>query len=252
MKRRGAIGIGTLIVFIAMVLVAAVAAGVLISTAGTLQQRAMSTGRQTTQEVSSGIKVLNVYGYVNSSIPSEGNITRLVIYLSPNAGGQGIDLSNVKIMLSDGTHMVIYTYPNSTYLSQGTFLYGGPIPNVFPEGVETRIASLSGYNTTNSVEALWENLAYMYTSTGTPAFGILAVQDADNSLTQDNPVLSWGDIAVVALWTFPFDNDGDYSNGFGIPPGTKVVGSVILETGSNGVIEFTTPQTYTAKIMELQ
>ena len=56
-----AIGIGAMIVFIALILVAAVAAAVIIQTAEKLQQNAQSTGDDTTDEMSGKVQVLNVF-----------------------------------------------------------------------------------------------------------------------------------------------------------------------------------------------
>ena len=56
-EERGQVGIGTLIVFIAMVLVAAIAAGVLINTAGFLQTKSEETGMQSSAQVTDRVQV---------------------------------------------------------------------------------------------------------------------------------------------------------------------------------------------------
>jgi len=100
---RGQVGIGTLIVFIAMVLVAAIAAGVLINTAGLLQSQAEATGEETSEQVSDRVEVSTVTGTAEDDIdgtdfgPDEARInqTNLTVLRSPGAGD--INLENVII-----------------------------------------------------------------------------------------------------------------------------------------------------------
>ena len=60
--RKGEMGIGTLVLFIAMILVAAIAAGVLIQTATNLQSRALETGKRSTRQVSTAVSTVLLYG----------------------------------------------------------------------------------------------------------------------------------------------------------------------------------------------
>ena len=106
---RAEVGVGTLIVFIAMVLVAAVAAAVLINTTGSLQQRAQATGKEATQEVSSNLKVLNVYGLRNGT-GSTDDVQKLKINLELSAGALAIDLTKLIVRYSDGTSSYNYAY----------------------------------------------------------------------------------------------------------------------------------------------
>jgi len=101
---EGDMGIGTMIIFIAMVLVAAVAASLLISTAGSLNQQAQETGRLAEQEVSSGFQVIEVYGIDCSSGSGpispgtpDNDIDDLYLKLRLNAGSPPIDMDNVII-----------------------------------------------------------------------------------------------------------------------------------------------------------
>jgi len=86
---RGQVGIGTLIVFIALVLVAAIAAGVLINTAGFLQSQAESTGQESTAQVSNNVQV------VSSTATAVNNqeVTTVEVKLSLGPGSDAIDLS---------------------------------------------------------------------------------------------------------------------------------------------------------------
>ena len=58
--KKGEMGVGTLIIFIAMLLVAAVAAGVLIQTVSSLQEQSLATGQQARTQISTNAEVIEV------------------------------------------------------------------------------------------------------------------------------------------------------------------------------------------------
>ena len=91
-EERGQVGIGTLIVFIAMVLVAAIAAGVLINTAGFLQTQAEATGEESTSQVSDRLQIVSTSGDVDSS---DVNALRFVVATAP--GSDPIDLDQTTL-----------------------------------------------------------------------------------------------------------------------------------------------------------
>ena len=94
-EERGQVGIGTLIVFIAMVLVAAIAAGVLINTAGFLQSQAEATGQESTDLVSDRIEVVSTTGIVDSA--SDGSLGTINVVVTTAPGASDIDLNETVI-----------------------------------------------------------------------------------------------------------------------------------------------------------
>ncbi|QWC18834.1 archaellin/type IV pilin N-terminal domain-containing protein [Halorubrum sp. 2020YC2] len=98
-EQRGQVGIGTLIVFIAMVLVAAIAAGVLINTAGFLQTQAEATGEESTQQVSDRLQVVSQSGTFDDSVGDNGQIVELDFVLAQSPGASNIDLSETSVEL---------------------------------------------------------------------------------------------------------------------------------------------------------
>ncbi|HEY9204834.1 MAG TPA: archaellin/type IV pilin N-terminal domain-containing protein [Candidatus Methanoperedens sp.] len=116
-NNKADVGIGTLIVFIAMVLVAAVAAAVLIQTSGVLQQKAQQTGKEATAEVASNLKVSSVVGQTNSG---NNYVQELNITVELAAGGSPIDFSKVIVKyINESTSSTLNL--NTTTSSPGAY-----------------------------------------------------------------------------------------------------------------------------------
>ena len=101
---RGQVGIGTLIVFIAMVLVAAIAAGVLINTAGLLQSQAEATGEESSAQVTDRVQISTVIGVSgdvddneNTNLVTADELDRIGLTVFRSPGADNINLQNAII-----------------------------------------------------------------------------------------------------------------------------------------------------------
>jgi flagellin-like protein len=104
---RGQVGIGTLIIFIALVLVSAVAAGVLIDTSGQLESRASDTGQDAQAQVSNQIDVVSATGVDTNGNDGVEKI-RLVVKKSP--GSDPIDLTDATIQYQSDSSVETLAY----------------------------------------------------------------------------------------------------------------------------------------------
>ena len=207
------IGIGSLMIFIAMVLVAGIAASVLIQTMNNLEQQALRTGQETRKEVSSGIAIYDIEGYA----PTSGNIDKMAICVRARGGSAGIDLNTTFIELTDTNYKIIIEYTAA-----------GSDWNDSSDGVDN-IFNVSCYP-------------------GAPnRFGIMVLEDEDNSCTQYDPVIDSGDKVLLCL-----DTSQVFSSTGGINARTNIWGMVIIEQGAPGVISFRAPPTFSDNVFDLQ
>ena len=108
-NKRGQVGIGTLIVFIALILVAAVAAAVLVQTAGFLQGDAEATSEDARDEVSNQIDVITASGNITSDSVEFVNLT-----VKKSPGSENLDLSEATVQYTSDDTAKTLVHNNST------------------------------------------------------------------------------------------------------------------------------------------
>ena len=236
-KDVGSIGIGAMIVFIAMVLVAGIAASVLVQTANRLENQAMTTGQDTTAEVATGIRVVDIEGYKslrhmkynrtteapfaidgvvgNNSVEFLGhfNYTRLhnmSITVAPRAGSMDVDLEQTVIEISNSTAKCILAYSSGDFQSSVDTdgVFGTDAFNLRPD-----------------------------------QFGVIELEDADDSCTSTSAVINRGDKVMLTV--------NLSACFFGLQERCDVWGMVIPEDGSPGIFGFRTPASFTDTVYDL-
>ena len=100
-REEGSIGIGAMIVFIALILVAAVASTIIIKTAEELQQNAEQTSSDTRKEISGKINIVNAM--VNrSGLDGDSNVDSIVFTGKVAAGATNLQDQNIDWLLTCG------------------------------------------------------------------------------------------------------------------------------------------------------
>jgi flagellin FlaB len=162
-NKKASIGIGSLIIFIAMIMVAGIAASVIIQTMNNLEQQAMQTGEEVMRDISSGIKVTQVSGHNNGT-----DIDQLAIFIALSAGSESIDLTYTYISLSDTSTQAILSYSNTEFSSSvSNGLFG----------------TLNASNLTATT------------------FGVMVVRDIDSSCSSTTPTINKDDLVVLLVNT---------------------------------------------------
>jgi len=109
---RGQVGLGTVAVFIAMALVAALAAGAVVNTAGVLETRAETTSEESIDRTSDRLRVVTVTGNVTEY--GTVDVFNFTVMKAPGSGP--IDLENVTYTVVDSETVATETVGNGSGL----------------------------------------------------------------------------------------------------------------------------------------
>ena len=179
-------GVGTLLIFIAMILVAAVAAGVLVQTAYQLQQQAETTGEQALMEISTGLKTLAAFGVTDANLTT---ITDLYLKIELAAGSPVINLYDLVIEMSTGAVDISYVYTNLT-AGVGTFNVT-QIRDTYPSNIWTA----------SDVGITQGDIALVHMDLDANGMGLVTQQEANLLLIPKHGIPTYLDVVTPSVYS---------------------------------------------------
>jgi len=167
-NKKATIGIGTLIVFIALVLVAAIASAVILKTAYSLKDRAEATGNAVVGEVSGGIKVLDIVGDRNLNkgglpVNVQTGIQRITFLVTVWSGNpDGINMVKMRVHWIGPTQSAYLTINPASWTAGSSTDFGcDNVPSVVT----------SSWNPPGTMSLQWQEMAYVELELGNGNIG---------------------------------------------------------------------------------
>lgn len=160
---NASIGVGSIVIFIATIIIAGIAASIIMQTMDNLGQQAKKTGSETIRDISGGLKVIQVTGYND-----QGLISKLSIFTEIITASEPIDMYYTTIILSNSNQKVFLSYNQSC----------------FNNTLENDMFDSIIFRQLNSNE-----------------FGIVVIRDIDSSITAEKPILNKGDLVGLLVNT---------------------------------------------------
>lgn len=108
-SNSGLAGVASLIVFIALVLVAAIAASVILDVSGALEQQASQTGEDAVDQLSSTLLILDVNGDVNENADGLDSVSYVV---TTAAGSAPLNLDDITVSMTTSSGSAVYVSEN--------------------------------------------------------------------------------------------------------------------------------------------